>query len=249
MTEPLPIVEGRRDKPNDVEERVERQELLQQAAEMDAPRVLPTDELREYSDIEKKESQDQILEKATEINKRVISDKQRATLERARQAKAEKKRRMESDNSGSNHNAAQGTPVPDYLVDAIKTLQENQEKYFARMTDLLQLQAYEAPLQQQHIVKTSVPQPVKPPNDPQSVQMMPKREMGELENPSLLQVRDMPRPSRMQDEANAFKRKFQKAFENNEYYTEEVTKRAHVNPTTSGMKPGQETNIYADIFW
>lgn len=260
MSIPLPIIEGRTDEKNETEERVERQTLLQQAAEMDAPRQIPTDEMREYSDIEKPESQEKLLETATEINKRVITDKQRATLERARKAKAEKKRRMESGNVGDNHNAAQGTPVPDYLVDAIKSIQENQEKYFNRLEDLLKIQPYEGPLQAQEqiVSNTSRPRLVTPPstaNDPQSRFLLPSSENpSPPENSTLLQVSDSRRTvpkqeSRMLQESDSFKRKFQKAFENNEYYTEEVNQRARQNPREMGQHSHASNASYSDIFW
>lgn len=258
----MPIVEGKTDELRAIEERVDEQVLLQQAAEMDATRVIPVDEMREYSDIKKPEPQEKLLEEAREFNnKRIITDKQRASLERARKAKAEKKRRMEAENTPDNRDAAQGTPVPDYIVNALKDLHTNQEKYFSRLEDLLKVQPYQGPLQPQHIVQSSAPVVVKPPqtaNDPHSMNLLPKVEHNQLENPSL-QKPEKRYPSSMEyvspdqdvlEETSRFKRKLNEAFKLMEYYTPEVNKRASLDPNGMGIRPAQQAiQSYSDVYF
>jgi hypothetical protein len=247
MSEPLPIIEGVADPSREVEDRVEKQELLEQVAQMDMVRKVPTDEMREYSDIKKQESQETIIERASEINKRLITDKQRAALERARMAKAEKKRRMNAEGL----DAAQGAPPANALVDERKWMEERFQAIEDRLHDLVKIRGHEAPLQPQHIVEHH-PVTLQPPPqsaaDPQTIPVLPKREVPDtLEEVTLVtpQAVDYRKDDLYARQDQAFKRKFKDVFSNLEFYTEDVNKRGKID-ASMGQRPGRYVVKNAD---
>lgn len=232
MTTPMPIIEGATDPKLELEQKAERQELLEQASQMDQVRVVPVDELRDYSDIKKPTSQENLLEQAAAINKRLITDKQRANLERARAAKAEKKRLLEATGS----TLAKGTPAPDLLVNLSKRLDEidaRNGRIEQRLVDLIKIQPYEAPLQTQHIVPRSKPVPrvYEGINDDQTVRYMPRNDRSSLEDPAAtFASRKRKSNSDYEKDLASYNKTYQETFDHFEYENEPMAKRVELDP-------------------
>ena len=146
-----PKIEGTADSGNEAKERVDRQEIMEQGAQMDSESARPTDETPYSRDIAEPESQTEKVEQAKENVKKMISDSRLASLAKARAAKAEKQKRLKAEGA----NAAKGTPAPDVLSALANKMEERFSSVMKRLDDFQTRIAHEAPLQAQHYIAPS----------------------------------------------------------------------------------------------
>lgn len=240
MTEPLPDIVGQEDPPDETQERVDRQELLDQALSMDMPRQIPTDEDKEYRDVKKPKTQSTILKNAAETNKKSITEKQRANLVRAREAKAAKRRQA----AETGRNFAEGTPTPDLLIEMRKMQEEHatriEKAMQAKLDDMQKLLAREAPLQSSQIVPPPSqfkrePVPIAATNaDYKPMIRHDNAESIPLSNPRF------PAPQSLADKekekARRFRENFRDVFSHYEFDTPQVLERAQSSAPPSTKK-------------
>lgn len=147
MEEP-PQIAGSTSKRQKIEKKENEQKLLmEEVSLLDMETQKPIEENIYDSDILKKPLQ-QIVSLGKTAVKQNISDKQRATLQKARAVLAEK-RRLEKNQKPS------GTPAPDILTKVESMFEKKFSDVTSRLDNLQKIVAYEAPLQVNHQVDTS----------------------------------------------------------------------------------------------
>lgn len=127
-------------------------EVQEQALEMDLPTPQPIDETPNYADTEDR-SESVKEEDAKKVNKRTRSAKQTASLEVARQARAEKRKKLKE-------SPPDGVGAPDPFLQLVQselktwgsTLQESINQRFA---DFEKRIPYQSPLQDNQVVSSS----------------------------------------------------------------------------------------------
>ena len=142
-----PKIQGSQSKKVKIEElKNEKSMEMAQVSEMDLETVRPIDEDVNHPDIDEKSFPSKISQ-GKKANKQNISDKQRATLAKARSVLAEKRRLQKKQKPA-------GTPAPDIL----SSIQHMFEKKFSvvneRLDNLQKISsAYEHPLQVNHEIE------------------------------------------------------------------------------------------------
>lgn len=147
MTETLPSISSANGPSSEADVRGKRQELQAIAAPMAFPIKLPINENSiDYSDQIKEDSIEKKIDTAKKANKQSISEKQSASLEKARASKAEKARlaKLEKNNIG------------DVINKLIPFLDDKFAKVNRRFDDLQLVIAHEGALQQNQIPPTSI---------------------------------------------------------------------------------------------
>lgn len=242
MEDGVPNIEGAKGAATEVEERVERQEVLEENNTLDLPTKRPVDEVIPSRDVTQPKPTEKLMEEAKQGLKRNVSDKQRAALARAREIKAEKRRRLEAEG----RNAAQGTPVPDVLTHVSSVLEKQFANVFARVDDLEKRLAHEAPLQENGIVSTpskevptvAIPADIKP--------IAPKEE---IISPPISHVEPMDETSqkimeqqRMKAESEQARRdrRLRRALHHVQFLDEHTEERARQDYDANGATPFQK---------
>jgi len=233
----LPQIEGKREPPNEAEERESRQTLLEQVGQMDLIPVPPVDETPYDRDTETMEEQQEKVQQAVAFAPKKISDRKRASLERAREALAEKRRRMKAEGK----DAAQGSPAIDGVIEYLKKLEDKLDSINVqqRNNDIVRINANEAPLQSQQIVQPGPTRlevapsqwnqyTIRQPNDvPKQMELMSYREPSYAEPPKPPMKQQVP----VVQEQMKFNQKFKEAFSKVNYYTDQVRERAQTDPS------------------
>lgn len=159
-------IEGKQSAEEQVTEKYEKDEVLEQASQMDMELPRAAEVNRESRDIATP-PQPTLVAEAEKIAKQYPTDKQRATLEKARAAKAEKRKlRMMSGRAG-----AQGTPAPDLITKVSEMLNEKFASVNQVLDDIKKYIPYEAPTQTNHLVPKHQEKPVSLPTNPESYQV------------------------------------------------------------------------------
>jgi hypothetical protein len=148
MAEQVPAIEGNKSVADEVAERVAEQRVIEQVTLLDQVPPIPTDENQYSRDIKESKTQEEKVTKAKSNNRQHISEKQRATLAKARAALAEKRRLEKTDGQAGK----QGTPADDILVNISKRLDTEFKQIYDRLDNLKTIVPYEYPLQTNHIV-------------------------------------------------------------------------------------------------
>lgn len=230
-TAPLPKIQGKKDKDRaEVEDRVEEQEVLEQATQMDLVKPDAVDETPYSRDIVRP-PQETIVEKAKKEEPNQTKHWWEASLPKARAARAEKARLRKL----QNQQAAQGAPIPHGFEERIDSLHKKFEQFDTTLQDLKKLIAHEAPLQSSGIVPDAVEQPRAQPIAayPSTYQVAiprdhPKTLPLSTSGTRIQHTRSPRRRSRSRSpisEQERFTRKFQKAMDHFQFQTQEVRQR------------------------
>lgn len=148
-------VEGRKSNQEQVAEKYQEDAVLEQVSQMDMELPRAAEVVPESRDVAQP-SQDVKIAQAEDIVKKYPTDRQRATLAKARAAKAEKRKLREMEG----RQAAQGTPVPDLINQVTDLLQSKFDAVNKQLEDMKRYLPYEAPLQTNHLQAATAPQPV-----------------------------------------------------------------------------------------
>lgn len=230
-----PQIQGATDKKEeDVDKKMDKEQVVAQVHEMDLITPVPVDENQFSRDLaETKEEHTEKLEESHERVKRRITEKQQASLAKARAAKQEKARLAKL----NGYDAAKGTPVPDLLAE----LKQEYEAKFAELNKkLLELQdqkkfrGEEAPLQHQHIVPQHVVKPIPDEVQQEEIAMRPVKTV-----PSSIPVGHSKPPVSEEQADPDFDtmKRFKRAIELMEFMNEPAQKRAKLNSESMGSKP------------
>lgn len=135
-----PEIEGSSSKRQKLNEKENEQKvLINEVGTLDMETVRPVDEVVNTPDVKDISVQEKVII-GKKANKQNISDKQRATLAKARQVLAEKRRLQKSQKPA-------GTPAPDILSKVQNLFEQKFSDVTARLDNLQKIIAYEAPLQ------------------------------------------------------------------------------------------------------
>ena len=148
-------VEGRKGNQEQVAEKYEADEILEQASQMDMEVLRAAEVVAESRDVATA-PQSEVVAQAEDIAKKYPSDRQRATLAKARAAKAEKRKAREL----HGHQAAQGTPAPDLINQVSALLNSKFDNVNKQLDDLKRYLPYESPSQTNHVQDTVTVKPV-----------------------------------------------------------------------------------------
>lgn len=223
-----PEIEGRKAAPNETEIRAERQEVLEQVGQMDLVKPESADAVPHSRDIVQP-PQEKIVEKAEAAVEDKWIDKGQAKLENAKKAISETKRRRKA----TGKDAAAGTPAPlllDEIAEKLRHWDSRMDQFMKMQDDFKTFLAHQAPLQAQQIV----------PHTPTVLREDPGLRSNYTARPTRDDRRSIPLASphtysgpveQPDHDAQHFKRKFQKAFEQVDYYNDGVRSRGATDPT------------------
>lgn len=142
-----PSIEGVKDSISEIEDKIEMQKVLEQASQMDLPLVNSNETVNYSVDIQQKDQQSVVLQ-GSEANQKKLSEKRIATLQKAREALKEKRRRMKADGA----NGKQGMPANDILVNIMQKLDSKFESFEKQLHSFQKYVAHEDPLQSNGLV-------------------------------------------------------------------------------------------------
>lgn len=245
-------VEGKKSVSEQTSEKYAQDEVLEQATQMDMEIPRAAEVNRESRDIATP-PQEMLVQEAEKIAKNYPTDKQRATLEKARAAKAEKrKQRMLEGKKG-----AQGTPAPDLIVQVSELLNSKFESVNKVLDDIKKFIPYESPVQTNHETITVRTEPVELPSNPQLFQVQnvePDNRVTSLLG-SLTKRARSPTPERKANEEGAYpmydhygqkrmrsdlrkeNKRFSNALSSVDFNNQEVMDRAKINFNEQGGLP------------
>jgi hypothetical protein len=241
MSSTVPVsLEGKKSTPKDEELKEKQQTEIETNALLNLGTQVPSEETtpsRDVSDIP--------LEKRVEthkvVQKQAISEKQRANLENARKALAEKRRREKAEG----RDGAQGTPVPDYLSQFSEKMEQRFEQVMKALHDVQRIRPLETAAQ--NIQETSNIQEVKrvnvPTAQPDESIPVPKSTRVREDYPDIEESNfhsTVPRYAVEPDSFNYFAKKFKRTNQNIEFYDGDMRKRAQEDSTV-GHRPSSTT--------
>lgn len=142
-----PTIEGVKDSSSEIEEKIEMQKVMEQVSQMDLPLINSNETVNYSPDIEQKDQQSVVLQ-GSEANKKKLSEKRIATLQKAREALKEKRRRMKADGE----NGKQGMPANDVLVNIMQKIDSKFEAFEKQLHSYQKYVAHEDPLQSNGLV-------------------------------------------------------------------------------------------------
>ena len=140
-------IEGAKEHSDELKQRIERQNVLEQASQMDnvIPRVI--DEAPFSRDLESKQDNAGKLVQSATLVKKPLSTRKQAQLTEAREALRNKREAQKRDGK----KGAQGTPAPDLMTNLTNYMDVKFEHMLKRMQDIPTVIASQAPLNQQEI--------------------------------------------------------------------------------------------------
>ncbi len=160
-------VEGKKSASEQTSEKYEKDEEMEQVYQMDMELPRAAEVVAASRDVNT-QPQEQVVAEAEKIVKQYPTDKQRATLEKARAAKAEKRKvRMLEGRQG-----AQGTPAPDLLNQVTELLNSKFDSVNKVLDDIKQYLPYESPVQTNHQVIPVTSEDVSLPTNPSTYQQV-----------------------------------------------------------------------------
>jgi pyruvate/2-oxoacid:ferredoxin oxidoreductase alpha subunit len=244
----LPDIQGATDAKQSESSEKEKEATVEQAHEMDLPTSLPIDETLPSRDVKEKQSQPEKEAQAEDVNKKSNSAKRSAILQKAREAKAEKRRLMKA-------TSAEGATevMPDAFKDIQKEMQTMGSQYKSMMEILQDLQQKIG--SQAALIQNGVPLPTpvhkreeKLPSQSETVmevendhqafpasdlRMTRKRERSQM---SLNDLEDEDDPSGFEDreylkQMERYAKKNKKALEGVFYQNKQMEDRAEADPT------------------
>lgn len=246
-----PEIQGAKQQASEAEERVERQEVGEEAAELALPVPLPAEETATNRDIEEKESISEKIETAEKANKKKLSEKQAAQLANARAKRAEKKRIREAEGK----QGAQGTPSPNLLADFSSLLESSMSTVLKRLDAMETRLPYEAPTQVNHYVPPSQVQPTEATASNSTLVPVASKDDARVGQPLPDHIANPPPPKRVrfsQDphhvvhDQELIHRRNAKALNSISYYNQAMQARADQHPNEMGARHVEraETNFF-----
>lgn len=256
-------VEGKQSAEEQVTEKYEKDIVLEQASQMDMELLRAAEVNRESRDIATP-PQPQLIAEAEKIAKKYPTDKQRATLEKARAAKAEKRKL----NMMNGRAGAQGTPAPDLITQVSELLNSKFESVNQILDDIKKYIPYEAPTQTNHSVPMAPEKQVSLPTNPETYQVQnsgtdnkvaftiaPDSSTGmkRARSPSPVRLtpvdnsyplRDRYTTQQMNRDQRNNKRRFTQALSSIDFTNEDVMHRAKINFNEMGGHEPPKTGFY-----
>lgn len=244
-------VEGQKGQKELIEEKHDESIVMEQVSQMDAELIRPVEISTPSRDIRENQSIDSTIEKANFVSKRYPSDKQLATLQKARAAKAEKAKVSKFKGT----EAAKGTTAPDLLTQITTLFNEKFEAVNQQLHNLRRTLPYEAPLQSNHIVPPHQEVPIPVPSSSELFQLQSKQSDSNLSVPissptSLNASKRQRSPERSEslskkprfepydntEESKRFKNMFTKALQTVNFVNSDSNARAQQNIQAQGSR-------------
>lgn len=239
MTTPAepPKIEGSNDKEKDDELKASLEQDMEQVSQMDMDHVLPADATPFSRDIIEDPQATKVVH-AEEAATEIVGEAQKATLPKAKKARAEKRKRA----AATDLDLAQGTPAPNMIVEFTDLVNARFKEITEQLTDLKKLRGSEAPLQANGIV-TSAPRILV--EDPVLNSDYELRQIHD--HPDIItdghvhQTRPSsytptkPAYSAHLDEAESYSTKFRRALQTTQFNSDEVRHRSQNNPIEMGL--------------